>query len=148
MSKNNDEYSLLIRKVNENDKERTKRIPNGILSPGVIIEDLIFALQIFSDDSIKNKAISFSLDPSDQSNPESILMKKVYWPDLSEKKMILEGTKFGEIMFDADYLMKEMSLGIKTKNKKTLERIPFDYPEELAKKGLKAHHEFADNTNF
>ena len=52
------------------------------------------------DDTIKYKNISFSLDPYDESNPNGDFLKKVFYPS------ILEGTYFGEILFEADFLLK------------------------------------------
>ena len=57
-------------------------------------------------------------------------MRKVFYPDELEKKQILQGTKVGEDMFLADYLLKQMSLGYKNSNTK------FDFPYELKAKGL------------
>jgi hypothetical protein len=33
-------------------------------------------------------------------------MKKVVWPDNEEKRQLLSGTEFSEIMFEADWIMK------------------------------------------
>jgi hypothetical protein len=33
-------------------------------------------------------------------------LRKVYWPDEEEGYDIIGGTKFGEIMFEADWLLK------------------------------------------
>ena len=52
--------------------------------------------------------------------------KKVFYPDVIENKRILGGTRLGEEMFEADYLMKQMCLGYKPDNK-----TKFDFPEEL-----------------
>lgn len=102
----------------------------------VNLEDLGVILKIFCDPTIKAKIISFSLDPFDKSNPQGPFMRKVFYPDQIEKRRILAGTKLGEDMFQADYIMKQMSLGIQPDNKSK-----FEYPEELGKLGLKPQHE-------
>jgi hypothetical protein len=40
-------------------------------------------------------------------------MKKVVWPDHEVKKSLIAGTQFADIMFEADWIMKQLSLGIK-----------------------------------
>ena len=59
-------------------------------------------------------------------------MRKVFYPDEHEKKQILRGTKIGEDMFKADYLLKQMALGYAPDNK-----TKFKYPKNLQNKGLK-----------
>ena len=95
------------------------------------LEDIAVILKILYDGTIKNKAISFSLDPKEPTNPYGPTMRKVFYPDEFEKKEILKGTKIGEDMFLADYLLKQMSLGYKSNQTK------FKYPHELERKGLK-----------
>lgn len=51
---------------------------------------------------------SFSLDGEDRLNPFGPFQKKVFYPDF------LAGTRFGEALFAADYLLKELSLGLET----------------------------------
>ena len=104
------------------------------------LEDLAIILKILYDPSIKCKNISFSLDPYEPTNPMGPYYKKVYYPDVIENKRILAGTKLGEEMFEADYLMKQMCLGYKPDNK-----TKFDYPEELKKHGLKSIYENINN---
>ena len=70
------------------------------------MDDLVVALLVFYSDDVKHKQISFSLDAYDERNPWGQFMKKVYYPDTLEGKKIVEGTKFGEIMFEADWVMK------------------------------------------
>jgi hypothetical protein len=74
---------------------------------------LACALAVFCDKEIDCKNISFSLDPLVPSNPEGPFQKKVVWPDneLSGHEL-LAGTEFAEIMFEADWIMKQLSLGI------------------------------------
>ena len=106
------------------------------------LEDLAIILKILYDPSIKCKNISFSLDPFDPTNPMGPYYKKVYYPDVIEGRRILGGTRLGEEMFEADYIMKQMCLGYKPDNK-----TKFDYPEELKKKGLKSIYENTNNKN-
>ena len=81
------------------------------------LEDLAIILKILYDPSIKCKNISFSLDPYEPTNPMGPYYKKVFYPDVIENKRILGGTRLGEEMFEADYLMKQMCLGYKPDNK-------------------------------
>jgi hypothetical protein len=70
---------------------------------------------VFCDRSIDCKNISFSLDPLVPSNPEGPWQKKVVWPDNElgpSRASVLAGTEFAEIMFEADWIMKQLSLGI------------------------------------
>ena len=70
---------------------------------------------MFCDRSIGCKNISFSLDPLVPSNPEGPWQKKVVWPDNelgASRASVLAGTEFAEIMFEADWIMKQLSLGI------------------------------------
>ena len=99
------------------------------------LEDLAVFLKILYDPSITYKNISFSLDPYEPTNPNGPFMRKVFYPDELEKRQILQGTKIGEDMFLADYLMKQMVLGyVDNSNTK------FNYPNNLFKKGLKPVH--------
>ena len=93
------------------------------------MQDVAVFLKILYDPTIKNKSISFSLDPFEPTNPTGSYMRKVFYPDELEKRQILQGTKIGEDTFLADYLLKPMSLGYKNSNTK------FDYPYELKAKG-------------
>ena len=43
--------------------------------------------------------------------------KKVYAPDVIENRRILVGTRLGEEMFEADFIMKQICLVIKKKYK-------------------------------
>ena len=113
---------------NKNSKKNNKSLCN--------LEDLAIILKILYDPSIKCKNISFSLDPFDPTNPMGPYYKKVFYPDVIEGRRILGGTRLGEEMFEADFIMKQMCLGYKPDNK-----TKFDYPEELKKKGLKSIYE-------
>ena len=107
------------------------------------LEDLAIILKILYDPSIKCKNISFSLDPYEPTNPMGPYYKKVFYPDVIENKRILGGTRLGEEMFEADYLMKQMCLGYKPDNK-----TKFDFPEELKKHGLKSIYENNNKNNI
>ena len=107
------------------------------------LEDLAIILKILYDPSIKCKNISFSLDPYEPTNPMGPYYKKVFYPDVIENKRILGGTRLGEEMFEADYLMKQMCLGYKPDNK-----TKFDFPEELKKNGLKSIYENNNKNNI
>ncbi|KAL4503382.1 hypothetical protein ABPG72_000988 [Tetrahymena utriculariae] len=95
-------------------------------------DDLALCLKVYCDQSINNKTISFSLDPWEENKPDGEFQRKVLYPDILEKKKILSGSKFSELMFECDYLMKQMSLGLLPDCK-----TPFPYPVELVKLGLK-----------
>ena len=97
----------------------------------VNLEDVSVILKILYDPTLKNKDISFSLDPYEPTNPFGPYMRKVFYPDEIEKRKILEGTKIGEDMFIADYLLKQMSIGYKPDN-----LTKFEYPSHLQKRGL------------
>jgi hypothetical protein len=85
------------------------------------LNDLAVALLVYYEKSIKCSNISFSLDPAVPSNPHGPYMKKVVWPDDAEKRSLIAGTQFAEIMFEADWIMKQLSLGIKVDSINPLE---------------------------
>lgn len=68
----------------------------------VNLEYLMLALKVRRD---VNREPLFSLDPVDVSNLEKTLQKKRYEPSW------LAGTSVGDVMFEADYFLKELSLG-------------------------------------
>ncbi len=70
------------------------------------IEDLAVPLMIYFDPSIQIKQISFSLDPKDKNNPSGPLQEKVYWPDNYYNRRIVGDTKFGDILYETDFIMK------------------------------------------
>ena len=107
---------------------------------GVTMSDLAVCLKIYYDPSIKHKGISFSLDPYDPKNPDGPYMRKVYWPDEAEGRPILAGTKVGDDLFEADFILKQLSLGIKVDSMEPLKTSDFVYPPELANGGLKASY--------
>ncbi|EAS00403.1 peptidoglycan-binding domain protein (macronuclear) [Tetrahymena thermophila SB210] len=106
-------------------------------------DDLALCLKVYCDQSIKNKTISFSLDPWEDKKPDGEFQRKVLYPDILENKKILSGSKFSELMFECDYLLKQMSLGLLPDCK-----TPFPYPQELVKLGLKPLSKIIEENNI
>ena len=71
-------------------------------SAAVNLEYLLLALKVRKTAS---REPLFSLDPVDPQNMESTPQKKVYEPNW------LAGTSAGDVMFQADYFLKELALG-------------------------------------
>ena len=113
--------------------KQKKDFKNSKRNVFINLEDVAVILKILYDKTITNKNISFSLDPLDPKNPSGPYLKKVFYPDVLEKKKILEGTKLGEDMFIADFLLKQITMGYKSDNK-----TKFEIPKELSNKGLKS----------
>ena len=105
------------------------------------IKDLALALLVFYDDTIKCKNLSFSLDPWDANNPYGDF-RKVYWPDKEENMQIIEGTEYGDVLFESDYIMKQLSLGLFT------DRKIQDVSVKLRKLGLVPIHELGNEGNW
>ena len=93
-------------------------------------------LRVFYDTSIDNKRCAFSLDPYDPTNPNGEFLAKVLYPDARMNRKIIAGTRFSELLFECDFFLKKMSLGVE-EDCKTL----FSYPPELKNKGLMPIHE-------
>ena len=89
------------------------------------LEDLAVVLRILYDPEIKYKNISFSLDPYEPTNYRGEFQRKVFYPDEHIGKKVLEGTKMGEDMFKADYLLKQLNLGVDPNCKEYI------FPKEL-----------------
>ncbi|KAL4454950.1 hypothetical protein ABPG74_006332 [Tetrahymena malaccensis] len=106
-------------------------------------DDLALCLKVYCDQTIKNKTISFSLDPWEDNKPDGEFQRKVLYPDILEKKKILSGSKFSELMFECDYLLKQMSLGLLPDCK-----TPYPYPQELIKLGLKPLSKIIEESNI
>ncbi|KAM3132736.1 hypothetical protein pb186bvf_015164 [Paramecium bursaria] len=106
------------------------------------INDLAVPLMVYYDDTIpqKNKQLMFSLDPIDIKNLQGP-QEKVFWPDKTLNRKIIGGTEFGDVLFQADYLMKQMSLGLITNENE------FKYPEELLKLGFRPSHKLGATQN-
>ncbi|CAJ1440046.1 unnamed protein product [Effrenium voratum] len=71
-------------------------------SAGINLEYLLLALKVRK--TAKREPL-FSLDPVDPQNLEKTPQKKVYEPEW------LAGTSVGDVMFQADYFLKELALG-------------------------------------
>ncbi len=70
------------------------------------LRDLIVPLKVYYDDTIQYKNLSISIDPLDPFNPDGPNYQKVYYPKE------IENTQFAKIMIEADYLMKQLILGV------------------------------------
>ena len=79
---------------------------------GIDLNDLGVALFVYCNEAVQSKNISFSLDAFDEKNPDGDFQKKVVYPDQQEGFELISGTHFAEIMFEADWVMKQLSLGI------------------------------------
>ncbi|CAD8192757.1 unnamed protein product [Paramecium octaurelia] len=102
----------------------------------IIMSDLATVLSVLHDPSLQNqyKSIQFSLDPIILPNQEEFQQQqKVCWPDAYVDRNIVQDTELATILFDADYLLKLMSLGVEADGK-----TPFNYPQELQQLGLKS----------
>ncbi|CAD8126923.1 unnamed protein product [Paramecium sonneborni] len=95
----------------------------------IILSDLATVLQVLLDKNLqeKHKRIQFSLDPiiiPDQEIYQE--QEKVCYPDKIVKKSIIQNTDFARVLFESDFLLKLMTLGVEADGK-----TPFNYPEEL-----------------
>lgn len=81
--------------------------------------DLVTPLKIMYDQNIHSKNISVSLDPLVPTDPDGPWYRKTFYPKQ------LKNTQYGQAMIEADFLMKQLSLGVDKDNK------PFQYPERL-----------------
>jgi hypothetical protein len=63
----------------------------------------------------------------------------VLYPDKILNRRIVGGTRFSELLFECDYLLKKMSLGVE-EDCKTL----FSYPPELKAVGIVPQHELGE----
>lgn len=100
------------------------------IDEGIDMNDLAVALYIFCNPDIKKKSISFSLDSLDEKNPEGDYLKKVVYPDDYEENKgmtLIAGTEFSEIMFEADWLMKQLSMKVEVVLMDPLKLGEFDY---------------------
>ncbi len=64
-----------------------------------------------------NQSGAFSLDPFDRLNPRGEWLRAVYFPEG------LRGTKVGNDCFDADFLLKQFSLGVRVEGQRIVERV-------------------------
>lgn len=76
----------------------------NISLPTLSQEDLRVAFEL----ARSGNYAQFSLDPADPKNPRGDWLKAVYIPE-----NILKGTKFGNELFEADWLLKQYSFGVK-----------------------------------
>ncbi|CAD8123966.1 unnamed protein product [Paramecium sonneborni] len=105
-------------------------------SENIHLSDLATVLSVYNDPNLDDqyKGICFSLDPIVLPNQEEFKQQeKVCWPDKFVNRNIIQDTEFAQILFEADYLLKLMSLGVQDDGK-----TPFVYPKELSDKGLKS----------
>jgi len=95
---------------------------------GILLEHLAVALLITYSTNNQYEP-SFSLDPWEQTNPSGPYMRKVYYPDEFLHEQLLQGTTFGEIMFEADWILKQLSLGLSVEQiEPVLKTQPMIYP--------------------
>jgi hypothetical protein len=98
---------------------------------GISLEHLAVALLITYSTNNQYEP-SFSLDPYEPTNPSGPYMRKVYYPDEFLHEQLLQGTTFGEIMFEADWILKQLSLGLSVEQiEPTLKTKPMIYPNNL-----------------
>lgn len=98
---------------------------------GVSLEHLAVGLLIVYSTSNQYEP-SFSLDPWEATNPNGPYMRKVYYPDEFLHEQLLQGTTFGEIMFEADWILKQLSLGLEVEQiEPILKTKPMVYPDHL-----------------
>ncbi|CAD8125273.1 unnamed protein product [Paramecium sonneborni] len=100
----------------------------------IILSDLATVLSVLHGPKLKDehKGISFSLDPIIIPNQQEFKQQqKVCWPDAYVERNIIQDTELAKILFDADYLLKLMSLGVESDGK-----TPFKYPQELQQLGF------------
>ncbi|CAD8080245.1 unnamed protein product [Paramecium primaurelia] len=86
------------------------------------IEDLITFLKVYYDPIQQVDDITFSLEPED--NDEEMMrpfQNKIYSPEY------LDRTNVGLVLYEADFLLKQMSLGIEVLEREPLITKPFVY---------------------
>lgn len=78
------------------------------------MEQLALPLLMYYDDTVppQCKSICFSLDPVSVKDFDKGQEKVFVFPDKKMGKPYIYGTKFGEVLFEADFLMKQLSMGI------------------------------------
>lgn len=74
--------------------------------PSIKPEDLAVALMAVFGPMPQDP--QFSLDPADPSNPRGRWLRAVYIPE-----QIIGGTEFGKTLFEADWLLKQYSFGVR-----------------------------------
>jgi RHS repeat-associated protein len=80
--------------------------------PSVRLEDFLVAIHVvYGDHAGEPDEPTFSLDPADPTNPTGPWLKAVYMPRL------LAGTHMGDVMFNADWVLKQYTFGVIADNK-------------------------------
>lgn len=108
--------------------------------PSIKVEDLAVALESVFGPAAQDP--QFSLDPADPRNPKGKWLKAVYIP-----KKIIGGTSFGMAMFEADWLLKQYSFGIKIDENGELQERKSSVPgfKSTADLSLEEHgHEYGE----
>ncbi|MCZ7385591.1 MAG: hypothetical protein O8C63_12710 [Candidatus Methanoperedens sp.] len=102
--------------VYDSDNGSVVLVGDGNISlPTLSQEDLRVALEL----ALAGKDAKFSLDPADPKHPKGDWFKAVYIPE-----DILKGTKFGNDLFEADWLLKQYSFGVNVdENGETSKRV-------------------------
>ncbi|CAD8099758.1 unnamed protein product [Paramecium sonneborni] len=88
------------------------------------ISDLITFLKVYYDPQFAEYQIdmTFSLEPEENDQEmNQPFQQKIYFPQY------LEGTTVGEVLYQADFLLKQMSLGIEVLQREPLQTRPFEY---------------------
>ena len=110
------------------EKQEISKVLEGRQEIATTFEDVGVLLHLFSNSPDGN--ITFSLDPENNNMNSEVHLKR-YEPGL------LKGTKIGEDLFNADYLIKQIGLGIQIICYSPLTTIPLMIPQEIAELGLK-----------
>jgi hypothetical protein len=118
------------------EKQQISKVLEGRQIIAASFEDVGALLHIMSNSHDNN--ITFSLDPEDNNMNSEIHLKR-YEPN------ILKGTKIGEDLFQADYLMKQIGLGTQVICYSPLKTAPLNLPQELVQAGLKNIFLYGEN---
>ncbi len=102
--------------VYDNETGNIVLVGDGNVSlPSLNQEDIQVAIEL----ALTGANAQFSLDPADPKNPKGEWIKALYIPE-----DILKGTRFGNELFEADWLLKQYSFGVKVdESGETSERI-------------------------
>lgn len=79
-----------------------------IAAPAIRAGDLAIALKLVFDSSLQDP--QFTLNPANPAQPRGKFLKKIFLPE--KNRQILEGTPFGDTLFEADWLLKEYAFGV------------------------------------
>jgi hypothetical protein len=72
----------------------------------------------------------------------------VVFPDFHEGRNIIAGTEFAEIMFEADWIMKQLALGIEVLRIQPLSQREMQLNSKLKNLGMKPSKDFASALEF